>query len=219
MTKKEARKKYKALVDAANRRKWEPRFSEKHHIVPKFAGGGNGKSNLVRLTPRRHYDAHRLLVVIYAGTKYERGAVFSLWRMTTATKRRGGGVIRLAKSEYSTAREKMSKTSKPYLHLTEDSWKTIARHNRRRLKGKPAHNRGKKTPKETRLLISERTKQGMDSPEVKKLLRQPKSKKHCEALSLAAKNRKKRRCSGCRRLIDPSLFNRWGHGAKCKGRK
>lgn len=35
--------------------------SESHHIVPKCMGGENGKSNLVRLSPREHYIVHKLL--------------------------------------------------------------------------------------------------------------------------------------------------------------
>ena len=36
-------------------------ITESHHIVPRFAGGLNEPANLVRLTPREHFIAHRLL--------------------------------------------------------------------------------------------------------------------------------------------------------------
>jgi hypothetical protein len=35
---------------------------EKHHIIPKCAGGTNDSSNLVFLTPREHFICHALLV-------------------------------------------------------------------------------------------------------------------------------------------------------------
>jgi NUMOD3 motif len=34
---------------------------EKHHIVPRSLGGSNDVANIVKLTPREHYIAHRLL--------------------------------------------------------------------------------------------------------------------------------------------------------------
>ena len=40
---------------------------EIHHIIPKSLGGTNKKSNLVKLTYREHYIAHRMLVKMYKG--------------------------------------------------------------------------------------------------------------------------------------------------------
>jgi len=40
---------------------------EVHHIQPKSLGGKNTKSNLVKLTYREHYIAHRILVKMYKG--------------------------------------------------------------------------------------------------------------------------------------------------------
>lgn len=39
--------------------------SELHHITPKCMGGGDEKSNLVRLTPREHFIVHKLLYKYY----------------------------------------------------------------------------------------------------------------------------------------------------------
>ena len=41
---------------------------EEHHIIPKCCYGSNNKSNLVTLTCREHFIAHRLLPYIYANT-------------------------------------------------------------------------------------------------------------------------------------------------------
>lgn len=38
---------------------------EIHHIIPKCLGGSNEKDNLVFLTPREHFIAHKFLVKIY----------------------------------------------------------------------------------------------------------------------------------------------------------
>ncbi len=37
-------------------------YTEKHHIIPRCAGGTNTKDNLVKLTAREHYVAHLCLI-------------------------------------------------------------------------------------------------------------------------------------------------------------
>lgn len=44
-------------------------YTEKHHIIPKCFGGTNKKSNIVILTPREHFIAHRLLVKMNVGER------------------------------------------------------------------------------------------------------------------------------------------------------
>lgn len=53
---------------------------ERHHIVPRSLGGSNKKENLVLLTPREHFIAHRLLIKIYVG-KDRAKMVYALHRM------------------------------------------------------------------------------------------------------------------------------------------
>jgi hypothetical protein len=45
-------------------------YTEKHHIIPKSMGGGEG-TNLVALTGREHYDCHALLVRMTEGSHRE----------------------------------------------------------------------------------------------------------------------------------------------------
>lgn len=55
---------YDSLMSVAIERAWSKGsmpLLERHHIVPKSAGGDNSKSNLVYLTPREHFVAHKLL--------------------------------------------------------------------------------------------------------------------------------------------------------------
>ena len=54
---------------------------EKHHIIPKCCGGSNDESNLVMLTCRQHFIAHRLLVRVYKDTYYEYPLSCATWRM------------------------------------------------------------------------------------------------------------------------------------------
>ena len=51
---------------------------ERHHIVMRSMGGSDDEENLVYLTCREHYIAHRLLHKIHKSTK----TVFALWRMS-----------------------------------------------------------------------------------------------------------------------------------------
>ena len=57
---------YKELI--SNRKK-NPvdGYTEKHHIKPKSLGGSDHKRNLVALTAREHFIAHRLLAKIHGG--------------------------------------------------------------------------------------------------------------------------------------------------------
>jgi hypothetical protein len=57
---------YKTLIDnALVRTSRNPEeYYERHHIIPKFLGGSNYKSNLVDLTIKEHYISHLILVQI-----------------------------------------------------------------------------------------------------------------------------------------------------------
>lgn len=53
---------------------------EKHHVLPKSVGGSDAKDNLVHLTPREHFVAHRLLLKCTSGkTKRSMSLALSLF--------------------------------------------------------------------------------------------------------------------------------------------
>lgn len=52
-----------------NRNKRKNDGYHNHHIIPKSIGGNNSKHNLVLLTPREHFIAHLLLLMIYKENK------------------------------------------------------------------------------------------------------------------------------------------------------
>jgi hypothetical protein len=59
---------YNQLIERSqieNRKKSCGIYFERHHIIPKCIGGSNDKTNLVLLTAREHYIAHKLLCEIY----------------------------------------------------------------------------------------------------------------------------------------------------------
>lgn len=60
------KKLYDNLINKARNRKIEEHIGyEQHHIVPRCMNGSNDESNLVLLTLREHFIAHKLLVLIY----------------------------------------------------------------------------------------------------------------------------------------------------------
>ena len=69
----------RAVKDA--RKRSDEIYLESHHIIPKSLGGSNEKTNLVLLTTREHFVAHRLLVKITSGEN-RRKMCFALYRLT-----------------------------------------------------------------------------------------------------------------------------------------
>ena len=72
---------YDQLMDKARQRGRPEGYCEKHHIVPKCLGGGNEKSNLVFLTAKEHFMAHKLLVRIYSLNKGDWYALIAMGRI------------------------------------------------------------------------------------------------------------------------------------------
>lgn len=59
------KKLYKNLIDAGKNRGIPEGYKEVHHIIPKSFGGSDDPENLVALTAREHFVAHRLLAKMY----------------------------------------------------------------------------------------------------------------------------------------------------------
>lgn len=75
---------YKRLVsNKAKRIKDKSNYYETHHIIPRSMGGGNEKSNLVLLTAREHFVAHKLLTKIYPKSWKMKFALFMMAQENT----------------------------------------------------------------------------------------------------------------------------------------
>lgn len=72
---------YENLIANAVSRNSVIGYKEKHHIQPKSMGGSNLASNLVELTAREHFVAHRLLAKIYPNS----GMVHAVFKMACAS--------------------------------------------------------------------------------------------------------------------------------------
>lgn len=141
-------------------------YTERHHVVPKCLGGGNDKTNIVRLTPEEHYVAHQLLVKLYP---HSQGLAWAVVGMTAVTKNQPG------------------RKNKMYGWLRKRYAASVSE----RCKGKPlsmelraklsAAKLGKK-----RWPHTTETKSKMSAAS----LGRPKSAAHCAALGLAKKGKK-----------------------------
>jgi hypothetical protein len=70
---------YNSLIQRGKNRTLEG-YSEKHHIIPRCMGGNDDSENLVKLTAREHFIAHRLLTKIYPDNHKLKSALFLMSR-------------------------------------------------------------------------------------------------------------------------------------------
>lgn len=76
------------ITNAKKNNKSKTEYYEKHHILPRSMGGGDEKSNLVNLTARQHFIAHRLLEKITKGTPAHYKMLNALYFMSNKDKSR-----------------------------------------------------------------------------------------------------------------------------------
>lgn len=58
---------YYAIIEQAQARPLPETYTEKHHVIPRSAGGSNAKSNIAVLTAREHFVCHWLLTKMTEG--------------------------------------------------------------------------------------------------------------------------------------------------------
>lgn len=89
---------YNSLIEHRRTNPLKEGYFEKHHIIPKSMGGGNNKENLVKLTAREHFLAHRLLAKIYGGVLWN--AYWMMCHKNTSS----GKNIQVTSRQYETGR-------------------------------------------------------------------------------------------------------------------
>jgi len=149
------------------RKKSKDLYTERHHKIPVSLGGSDDKENTINLTGREHFIAHLILWKAFGD------------KMTTAF----FYMCNIKKGKY--------RSSKQYAILREEYSKATSR----RLKGKPAWNKGKKHSEETKKKISKSGKGRKFSEESKKKISEsnkgkPKSEEARKNMSLGGKGKK-----------------------------
>jgi len=89
---------YNEIIDNAKNRNKLNCYMEKHHIIPKSEGGGDTNDNLVYLTPKEHFIAHKLLYKIEP-TNYNR--MLSFLMMSNRFNIKWGNLYEDAKIKFS----------------------------------------------------------------------------------------------------------------------
>lgn len=165
---------YNNIIERAKSRTNIPSYTEKHHIIPRSLGGNNDANNLVRLTGREHYIAHRLLVKITTGEAQSKMA-FALNSMM---------------NRYNNTMERYAPTSRVYEHLRillSEAHKRMGRTEEHKAAISKAHT-GKIVSEDTRRRMSEATKaNGPTGGAVKGSTRKASTR---EAISKAKKGKK-----------------------------
>jgi len=72
-------------------------YKERHHIIPKCMGGTNEESNLIDLTAREHFDAHKLLYEEQKDTEF--GPKLATALFFTITQATEEGRVKLTEDE------------------------------------------------------------------------------------------------------------------------
>ena len=80
-------------------------YYEKHHIIPRCLNGLNSVDNLILLTAREHFIAHKLLVEIYTQNRSLKSA---LWLMCVISKNHKRN-YKISSKEYGRIREESIK--------------------------------------------------------------------------------------------------------------
>ena len=188
---------YCSIITTAQSRTFNPEVVEKHHILPKSLGGTNNVSNLVALTPREHYICHLLLTKMYEG-KAKQKMVYAFWAiMNLCNKYQERKVFRgrlyeSLRQQYIQLQKETAGPNHPRrgrkTGRTKESFTTEWKANiSAAKKGKPSWNKGINHSDKTKALQSK-----------------------------LAKNRPKKECPHCKKIIaGPANFTRW-HNENCK---
>lgn len=183
---------YDMIIDRASTRKLEG-YKERHHIIPRCMGGTNDKSNLVELTAREHFIAHKLLCEIYPDNDK---LIYAYWAMINQKNPNMERYYKIGAREYERARimfaEIISESMKGKKH-SEETKRKISETQKGIKRGPMSEewkqkisesNKGKKLgPKseETKRKLSEANKGRIISEETKRKLSEAKlGKNHSE---------------------------------------
>ncbi len=132
---------YSNLITSRLNKEIDPdEYYEKNHIWPKSLDGGNNKDNIIHLTAREHFIAHKLLTKITEGEDRKK-MFYALWYITNVN----GKYIK--SREYEKIRKEISKNISNFMKNRVISDETREKQSRSR--------KGRITSEETKLKLRE----------------------------------------------------------------
>lgn len=172
-------------------------YYERHHIVPRALGGSDDPYNLVLLTAKEHFVAHKLLIKIYPG----RESSTAFWYMCIGNKKQKDRITNVSSRDYVYARELaffansgensasfgkiVSKETRKKISESQKGKKRSHKFKERVSVGMRGVNKGKKLSKEHKEKLSE-AKKGNKNPNKNGL-----SKEHIEKIRNSNKGLKR----------------------------
>lgn len=149
---------YDKLVHNAKSRNQTFEYSERHHIVPKSMGGSDDSDNLVVLSGREHFIAHKLLAKIHGGPM-----AFSFMMMCNTSVNEHGVTRYYVKSYDYELAKKLYALSRKGVPMTDEQKLKISLAQKERLKDpnerkKCSTRKGIPNSKEQRKMISDKMK-------------------------------------------------------------
>jgi len=201
-------------------------YCEKHHVIPKCAGGNMANPPIVKLTAREHFIAHLLLPKFVGNILYKKKLIFALWGICNQNSGHQERTV-VNSHTYKLTKEAFSKSISGENHWMKDSER------RRKLSEKCM---GRKLSDETKAKISKKF-MGRPITWKDKIGKSNKGKKRTAAMRAVqsaigkgrvergewvsptqGKIRERHECPHCRKMVDVANLKRW-HGDRCKSRK
>lgn len=150
---------YDELINRAinSKRSKTEQYYERHHIVPKSLGGDNSKDNLVLLTAREHFIAHKLLVNIYKNIDKD-----AYHKMNHALFRflysKNSPEYKINSKEYERIRIKHAQATSHFMSgrvFSKEAKNNMSAAQKLYFKNNPGHFLGKKHTEQTKIKMSE----------------------------------------------------------------
>ncbi len=191
------KRQYDLLMEKARQRGTVEGYKERHHIIPRCMGGSNKKENLVELSAREHYVAHRLLYMYYK-TPQTAAAWFAMAAYDTQHNKVSARKYELARKTMSAVRTGAALSAEHRKRISDGS------------KGRVAWNKGKKLSVEHRKKVSDSLKGHTVSAETRKKLSDAgKNKKYTEETLIKFRARRRVVSVETRKKISESNKKRW----------
>lgn len=199
---------YNQLIETRkilNRVKGSGVYYESHHVLPKWMGGSNDKSNLVLLTAKEHFIAHMLLWKHYR----DRSSALAFHKMAKSNNK--NQIRKFTSVQFEKARLAFVETQtgdKNWTRINGSPNKGKSNVNKGKVLGKRDWMTGDNNPAksiESRLKISQSLTGHKKTPE------------HLKKLNDIFHSKPKLICQHCLYTVDYRNFGRW-HGINCKSK-